>query len=102
MSASAYDVAPWGQQKVFSRIVTKSSGGPGGAVRHGRVFENNAVTIGSADLVRDNGFNTALDFQPLRFLTFEIGYSRSIHFQLNTVSFGVGVNLRSLVHRTSD
>src|SRR5713226_6640920 len=36
VKASAYDVAPWGQQKVFSRLVTRTSGGAGGAVRHGR------------------------------------------------------------------
>jgi hypothetical protein len=98
VSASAYDVAPWGQQKVFSRIIGRSGGGgPGGAVRHGRVFENSAETTGGASLVRDNGFNAALDFNPSSVIDFEIAFSRSIHYQLNTFSFGVGVNLSQLI-----
>jgi hypothetical protein len=97
--ASAYDVAPWGQQKVFSRLVTTTSGGAGGTVKHGRVFENNVETTGGASLVRDNGFSAALDVNPIRALDFELGYSRSVHFQLNTISFGVGVNLSSVLHK---
>ena len=97
VSASAYDVAPWGQQKVFSRIIGRSGGGgPGGAVRHGRVFENSAETTGGASLVRDNGFNAALDFNPSPVVDFEVAFSRSVHYQLNTFSFGVGVNLRRI------
>jgi hypothetical protein len=104
MSASAYDVAPWGTQKVFSRIISRSSvggpggpGGPGGSVRHGRVFETSAETTGGASLVRDNGFNGALDFNPAPTVDFEVAYSRSVHYQLNTFSFGIGVNLSRLV-----
>ncbi len=100
VSASAYDVAPWGQQKVFSRIVTKSSGGGGGPVKHGRVFESAAETTGGADLVRDNGFNAALDISPTGFLDLELAYSRSVHYQLNTISFSVGFNLGSIFHRS--
>jgi hypothetical protein len=99
VSALAYDVAPWGQQKVFSRLVTRSSGGAGGVTRHGRVFENAAETTGSASLVRDNGFAAALDVTPVRALDFELAYSRSVHFQLNTISFGVGMNLSSLFRK---
>jgi len=101
VSASAYDVAPWGTQKVFSRIVSRSSvggpGGPGGLVRHGRVFETAAETTGGASLVRDNGFNAAMDFNPAPAVDFEVAYSRSVHYQLNTFSFGIGVNLSRLV-----
>ena len=94
VSASAYDVAPWGQQKVFSRIIGRSSpAGPGGSIRHGRVFENAAETTGGASLVRDNGFNAALDFNPSPAVDFEVAFSRSVHYQLNTFSFGIGVNL---------
>jgi hypothetical protein len=104
VSASAYDVAPWGTQKVFSRIISRSSvggprgpGGPGGAVRHGRVFETTAETTGGASLVSDNGFNAALDFNPAPTIDFELAFSHSVHYQLNTFSFGIGVNLSRLV-----
>ncbi|HYL11254.1 MAG TPA: hypothetical protein VEU31_10985, partial [Candidatus Acidoferrales bacterium] len=99
VSALAYDVAPWGQQKVFSRLVTRTSGGAGGVVRHNRVFENSVETTGGASLVRDNGFAAALDVNPVRALIFELAYSRSVHFQLNTISFGVGMNLSSLFRK---
>jgi hypothetical protein len=101
VSASAYDVAPWGTQKVFSRIIGRSGvggpGRPGGLVRRGRVFETAAETTGGASLVRDNGFNAALDFNPAPTIDFEVAYSHSVHYQLDTFSFGVGVNLSRLV-----
>jgi hypothetical protein len=102
IGASAYDVAPWGEQKVFSRIVTKASGGPGGAASHGRVFENNPVTTGGAELVRDNGFTAGLNVSPARFLDLGLMYSRSMHFRLDTISFGLGINLTPLFRRAGN
>jgi hypothetical protein len=99
VSASAYDVAPWGQQKVFSRLVTRSSGTTVGTGQHGRVFEKSAETTGGADLVRDNGFNAALDMSPSKYLDLELAYSHSVHFRLNTISFGVGFNLTPLFRK---
>lgn len=103
LSASAYDVVPWGNQKVYSRVVGK--GGPGGspgspaASSHGRVFQNNFLTTGGAEIDRDNGFNTDLDFRPVQYLDFDVTYSRSMHFQLDTVSFSVGFNLTPLLRK---
>ncbi len=99
VSGSLYDVAPWGTQKVYSRIVTKANGGPGGASKHGRVFQNNALTTGGAELDRDNGYNVDVDFSPLKYVDFDLGYSHSVHFQLDTISFGIGFNLTPLLHR---
>jgi len=96
-SASFYDFAPWGSQQVFSRLV-KKGGPPAGAGSHGRVYELNQQTTGSADLTRDNGFNFGVD---ARISLFDLwaGYTHSIHFDLNVVSFGIGVNMRNLIHR---
>ena len=103
LSASAYDIAPWGNQKVYSRVVPKGGpGGPGGAAgasSHGRVFQNGYLTSGGAEIDRDNGFNTDLDFSPLRYLDFDVAYSHSMHFQLDTVSFSVGLNLTPLLRK---
>lgn len=97
-SASAYDIEPWGTQKIFSRVV-RNGGPPAGAGSHGRVFELNQETTGGVELTRDNGFNAGLgvSFAPL--LEFWAGYNHSTHFDLNTVSFGVGVNMTSLLGR---
>ena len=96
-SASVYDFAPWGSQQVFSRLVAKG-GPPAGPGGHGRVYELNQQTTGGAGLTRDNGFNFGLD---ARISMFDVwaGFTHSVHFDLNVVSFGIGVNMRSLIHR---
>jgi hypothetical protein len=101
LTASAYDVAPWGPQKVYSRTVTKSGGpGPGtGSTRHGRVFQGNALTTGDASIDRDNGYNADLDFNPVKYVDFDLAYSHSVHYQLDTVSFGINFNLTPLLSR---
>lgn len=95
-SASLYDFAPWGSQQVFSRLVTKG-GPPAGAGNHGRVYELNQQTTGGADLTRDDGFNFGFDARMSMFDLW-LGYTRSLHFDLNVVSFGIGVNMRSVIH----
>jgi hypothetical protein len=98
VSASLYDVAPWGTQRVFSRIVPRGTTLPG-AVKHNRVFEKNAETLGGASLDRDNGVNVGVSYSPTRYIDFGAGYSRSTHDSLNTFSFGIGLNLSSLVNQ---
>jgi hypothetical protein len=46
-----------------------------------------------ADLVRDNGFNAGVDFKPVGYLDLEFDFSRSVPLQLNSYSFGIGVDL---------
>lgn len=97
-SASLYDVAPWGPQRVFSLIVPRGTTVLG-TVQHNRVYEKNAETLGGASLDRDNGVNLGASYSPTRYLDFGVGYSRSMHYSLNTMSFGIGVNLSSLISR---
>jgi hypothetical protein len=97
LGASLYDITPWGTQKVYSRIV--GQGAAGGAVKHGRVFLNNALTTGGSSIDSDNGFNADLDFHPMKFVDFGIGYTRSVHFREDIFSFGIGFNLSSLLRR---
>jgi hypothetical protein len=95
-SASLYDVAPWGTQRVFSRFIPRGTTVLG-TVQHNRVYEKNAETLGGASLDRDNGVNVGVSCSPTRYLDFGVGYSRSVHYSLNTLSFGIGVNLSSLI-----
>lgn len=99
LTASAYDIAPWGTQTIFSRIVTNNSG-PAGAGGHGRVFESAHQTTGSSSLAADNGYSVAADMSVGALLDFSIGYSRSNSFDLNTFSFGVGLNMSQLLRGT--
>ncbi len=97
VGGSAYAVEPSGQQKVFSKLVRQGGTGLNGS--HGRVFGVNHVTVGGADLVRDHGFSTWIEANPSRLLDLELAYSRSLDFDLNTVSFTVGVNVGRALRR---
>ena len=95
LTLSAYDIAPWGTQTIFSRAVARGAAGSGG--QHGRVFETNHQTTGSASINQDNGFSAGLSLSPKPYLDLDVGYTRSVKFAFNTFSWGVGVNLSKLI-----
>lgn len=110
---AGYLIEPSGQQTIVSRIVTKQNTGssatnsanvpnlPPNAVGKGLanrpVFETSTVTTGSASLASDNGFSTWLLFGKRSGLNLQIGYTRSVEYDLNTLFFGVGFNIRKSV-----
>jgi hypothetical protein len=98
-SVAAYDVAPWGNQTVISRVFrcgsAKCGGSGSSSNRHG--YTSSSVTSGSADLVRDNGYNAGIDYKPVGYLDFEFDFSRSVPLQLNSYSFGIGMDLSWLI-----
>lgn len=107
--ASAYDILPSGQQKVFSKLIRRqppasSSMGSAGTTRGrgrrgGGVFENQAETVGTSDVARDDGYSAWLSASPGPVVELEAGYNRSVVFNLNTVSFTVGFDLGYLVRK---
>ena len=99
VGASAYDILPWGPQKIYSRVAGQSASPNAG--KHGRVFETSAVTTGTADIARDNGYSATLEASPSAYLDLGVGYTRSVRYALNTVSFSVGVNLGTIARRNS-
>jgi hypothetical protein len=98
IGASGWDIAPGGQQKVFSRLVGRGANGNPAAAAHGRVFNFANETVGGASIAADQGISTWADFFPGNYLDFDLGYTRSFAFDLNTVSFGVEVNIGKLTH----
>ena len=99
-SASAYDVAPWGNQTVISRVFRCGSAAKcsaGAPTKNRKSFTTASVSTGAADLVRDNGFNAGIDYKPVGYLDLEFDYSRSVPLQLNSYSFGIGVDLSWLL-----
>jgi len=54
-------------------------------------------TTGGSSLASDNGFSAGLSLSPVKAIDFTVGYSRSTHYDLNTFSFGVAVNMRALI-----
>ena len=100
LQAGAYDVAPWGNQTEISRVFRCGSAakcGSTGTSTNRKGFTSSNVTTGGASLTRDNGYEVGFDFKPAYYLDFEFDYSRSVPLQLNNYSFGIGVNLSSLV-----
>jgi hypothetical protein len=95
VAASAFDVAPWGSQTIDSRVVGNGSGATG----HGPPFLQGRQTTGGSSLAADNGFSAGLGISPTKAIDFTVGYSRSAHYNLNTASFGIAVNMRAILRR---
>jgi len=93
LAASAFDVAPWGSQTIDSRVVANGSGATG----HGPPFLQGQQTTGGSSLAADNGFSAGLSISPTKAIDFTVGYSRSTHYDLNTISFGIAVNMRAIL-----
>jgi hypothetical protein len=94
VGASAYEIVPFGNQKIFSKVVGK--GGQGGGGKGKNNFDNNAVTSG-ADLTRENGFNGWLAFEPTPLWRAEIGFTRSATFDLNSFAFNLRFNVGKML-----
>lgn len=97
VGASGYDIVPFGQQTVFSKVTP----GAAQASSHGHAFLNNQQTTGTADIAKDNGFSTWVDLTPKPYVDLELAYTRSMNFDINSVSFTIGMNVGYLAHRSS-
>lgn len=91
--ADAYHILPFGNQEVLNR-----EPGPVFA-RQGKGSGDLPAASGS-NLTRENGFDIWVGFEPTRVLRLEAGYSRSLTFAQNRLSFNVGLNLGRLLRQT--
>jgi hypothetical protein len=98
VGASGYDILPTGQQTVFSKV-QGGSGNPASS-SHKPVFLNNQQTTGTADIAHDDGFSTWIGASPGRAVDIELGFTRSMHYDLNSVSFNIGLNLGRLYRKS--
>ena len=99
VGAAGYDIAPFANQTVFSRVVKPSSTvgpvtGPGAG--HGSAFNTGHQTTGTSSIAADDGFSTWLDASLNKYTDAEIAYTRSVQFNLNSVSFSIGFNVGRL------
>lgn len=112
--ALLYAIEPHGEQTVISRLTKLGVGSsppipgspgrpdreqPVGRGRKQGVFELNHTTVGPAEIARDRGGSLWLSFGPLHVSDFQLGYSRSTTYALDTVFFGIGVNVGSLIKK---
>ena len=98
MGAAGYEIAPFGNQTVFSRVVGPSGiAGTRSGTTHEGSFNAGHETTGSASIASDNGFSTWLDASLNKYMDAELGYTRSAHYDLNSVSFSLGFNVGRLL-----
>lgn len=83
VSASGYYILPWGAQQIF--VLGKKS--------------YSGSNKGGVSLTRDDGINLGLDYNLTRFVDLSAGYSYSVYSVLNTVSFGVELNVASWLRK---
>lgn len=79
LAGSAYAVEAVGQQKIFRKLRKPSTA----------VLASNQI-VGSAALANDNGFSGWLSVVPQTGIDLQVGYTRSMGYDLNTLFFGVG------------
>jgi len=103
IGALAYAIQPTGEQTIVSRVHKMDTASPPGQpASHGHghgVFEQAATTVGPAEIARDRGGSTWLSISPSRLVEFQLGYTRSTTYSLNTLFLGAGINLGSLIRR---
>jgi hypothetical protein len=107
VAASGYAIEAAGQQTVISRVVTAQKAAavsnaaagnkPVNPVSQKAVFETTTVTTGTSAIARDEGFSGWVQFGSSRLFNLYAGYTRSTRYDLNTLFFGVGTNLRKTV-----
>jgi hypothetical protein len=81
---SGYQIVPFGDQKVFSKLSGKGKGK--------NPFDASTVSTGN-DLTRENGFNTWVGLEPSSIVRLEVGYTRSMTFDLSSFAFNLRMNV---------
>jgi hypothetical protein len=94
VGGSGYEITPFGNQKVFSKLVRQGQTGTSGK-SHG-VFDNTFSSSGNG-LTRENGVSTWVAFEPSRIVRAELGFTRSTTFDINSFAFNLGVNVGKLL-----
>jgi hypothetical protein len=86
--ASFYDVAPFGTQKLYSRVVPRKAAAAA-SNKKGRPYASQALTVGSSSLAADHGFGAGLSFDPRKRVSIGFDYNHSIVQSLDTVGFNI-------------
>lgn len=95
VGGSGYEITPFGNQKVFSKLLQRGQTRTTTGKSHG-VFENSFESSGNG-LTRENGVSAWLAFQPSQIWRAELGYTRSVTFALNSFAFNLGLNVGKLL-----
>ncbi|MGZ4897345.1 MAG: hypothetical protein ACXVJ0_12690, partial [Candidatus Angelobacter sp.] len=95
VGGSGYEIVPFGNQKIFSKIVGQGQSGKG---KGKNSFDLAAVTSGSG-LTRENGFNSWVALDPTPLWRVQVGFTRSATYNLNSFGFNLRMNLGKAAHQ---
>ena len=84
VGGSGYQIVPLGSQKVISKLSGRGKGK--------NPFDTTAVSTGN-DLTRENGLSTWVALEPSSIARLELGYTRSMTFNLNSFAFNLRMNV---------
>lgn len=86
---SGYDELPFGNQKVYSRLLPRGSNGLSHR-KNPSVFELASVTAGTASIAEDDGFEAEISSNPSPRIEAALTFTRSLHNSINEVAFSMG------------
>jgi hypothetical protein len=96
LGASAYGLLPSGSQKVFSRLVT-----PGATVvgpfSDNRYYFSAFETTGPASIDRDDGYSGWLEYNKIPKLSFQLGFTHSVHYHYNMITLSLNYDGTALI-----
>jgi hypothetical protein len=95
---SFYAITPSGDQNVISKLSGKQTQNKKGSTL-GQIFEIPGQPTLGPDSVSDRGFSVWCEASATSFLEFDIGYSHSTQYSLDSLFFGVGLNWKPLLQR---
>src|SRR5262249_54360096 len=90
---SGYQIVPLGRQKGFSKVSGKGKGK--------NPFDTSTGSTGD-ELTRENGFNTWVGLEPSSVVRLELGYTRSMTFDLNSFAFNLRMNVGKMLRPKHD
>jgi hypothetical protein len=98
VGGSFYAITPSGDQKVTSKLSGKQTQNKTGSSL-GQIFEIPGQPTIGPDSVSDRGFSFWGEANATSFLEFDIGYSHSTQYSLDSLFFGVGLNWKTLMKK---
>lgn len=109
LGGSGYAVIPSGEQKIYSRLYSSQGMQSGSsdmdtdaARRRRGAFEESFYTVSDADIAKDHGLSGWIDVYILPEIVLELGYSRSVSYEYNTLFFSARFDLAGMIGGDSD
>lgn len=95
VGGSGYEITPFGNQKIFSKLVSPGQTRTTTGKSHG-VFQNTFSASGNG-LTREDGVSTWVAFEPAPVVRAELGFTRSTTFDINSFTFNLGLNIGKML-----